>query len=217
MIVTVDDLRAEAEAILCSVAPGPNLDDKQVALIDIGLKAAVTCLDRTALEVAIQHALSLDISPPAIGEIIALVSGLGVHSLMMSCAFLLAAAQPTAAPLAGELDAERQNLWARHVGDNPYWHGFETECPGFLQALLRLSPVLFQRFFEYCAVPWEQGFVSAATKELTAMAVDASPTHRFRPGFLLHLRNALKIGVGRQAIVETLDIASSAPRHNGVR
>jgi alkylhydroperoxidase/carboxymuconolactone decarboxylase family protein YurZ len=57
--------------------------------------------------------------------------------------------------------------------------------------------------------------VRARTKELVALACDASPTHRFRPGFRVHLKNAILLGVGRRAIEQTLDIAAAAPGHGG--
>jgi alkylhydroperoxidase/carboxymuconolactone decarboxylase family protein YurZ len=55
------------------------------------------------------------------------------------------------------------------------------------------------------------------TKELIAMAVDATPTHRFAPGFRLHLANALQLGASRGEVEHSLDIAAAAPAHSGVR
>jgi hypothetical protein len=107
-------------------------------------------------------------------------------------------------------------LWQRTVGADRYWAGVETELPGFLEALLRLSPAAFQGFVAYCAIPWSTRHVGALTKELVAMACDATPAHRFGPGFRLHLKNALKLGAGRAAVLATLRIAAAAPEHEGV-
>jgi alkylhydroperoxidase/carboxymuconolactone decarboxylase family protein YurZ len=52
-------------------------------------------------------------------------------------------------------------------------------------------------------------------KELAAIACDAAPSHRFRPGFRVHLKNAIKLGLGRIAIFQALDIAAAAPAHPG--
>ena len=157
------------------------------------------------------------LAPAQIQEIISLVSGLGVHSLMVSARRLaeLAAARGDAL-LDQPLDADRQALWDRYIGNDPYWVAFEQDVPGFLDALIRLSPVQFKAFHDYCAVPWKSGSVRALTKELAALATDASPTHRYMPGFRMHLRNALKLGAGRKAILETLAIAAAAPWHRGV-
>lgn len=117
----------------------------------------------------------------------------------------------------GPLDEERADLWQRHVGDDPFWAGFERELPGFLDALLRLSPSLFVGFFDYCAIPWKMGTVRARTKELAALACDANPSHRFEPGFRVHLANALSLGISPRSIRETLEIAGNLPEHSGYR
>src|SRR3546814_8188427 len=76
------------------------------------------------------------------------------------------------------LNAERQALWDARVGDDPFWIDFEREMPGFLKAMLILSPDIFTGFFDYCAIPWKSGAVPARVKELIAMASDATPAHR---------------------------------------
>ena len=101
--------------------------------------------------------------------------------------------------------------------DDPFWTEFSEELPGFLPAMLRLSPDIFAGFFAYCAIPWRSGTVRAKVKELAALACDAAPSHCFRPGFRVHLKNAIKLGVGRGAIFQTLDIAAAAPAHSGTQ
>ncbi len=103
------------------------------------------------------------------------------------------------------------------MGSDRYWDAMENEVPGFLDALLRLSPEAFEAFFVYCAVPWKTSALSTLTKELISMAVDAAPTHRYAPGMRLHLANALRLGAGKAAILQALDIAAQAPPHRGVR
>jgi hypothetical protein len=142
-----------------------------------------------------------------------LVSGLGVHSLMVTAVSIARAAGLEAS----SLTPEEQALWDKHVGGDPFWIAFEAELPGFLRAMLKLSPDQFIAFFGYCAVPWKSGQVRAKLKELIAMACDATPAHRFGPGFRLHLGNAVKLGVGRRAVMETLDIAAATPPHEGWR
>src|SRR5690606_15468738 len=112
-------------------------------------------------------------------------------------------------------DGDRQKLWDTYVGDDSFWVSFSSELPGFLEALLYLSPEMFVAFFAYCAIPWQSGQVSAHVKELAAMACDIMPSHRFGPGFRVHLANAIKLGVGRSAIMESINIASAAPEPVG--
>jgi alkylhydroperoxidase/carboxymuconolactone decarboxylase family protein YurZ len=216
--LSITDLRADAEALTSGLPAGEALDGRDVALVTLAAAAAVTSLDRSAVAAAIAQALKCGASIAQVQEMIVLASGLGVHSLMVSSATVLeqAAARGLADPDA-PLDRERQRLWDRYVGDDPFWAGFTEELPGFLEAMLRLSPDIFAGFFDYCAIPWRSGTVPAKVKELAALACDAAPSHRFGPGFRVHLKNAIKLGVGRTAIFQALDIAAAAPEHRGTR
>lgn len=136
---------------------------------------------------------------------------------MMTAATIIAAAARAGEAAGGPLTEDQQKLWSRYVGEDPFWESFEREMPGFLEAMLRLSPDQFAAFFEYCAIPWKSGAVSARIKELVAMAVVATPAHRFLPGFKLHLANAITLGAEGVAIDEALDLAEDAPPHSGTR
>ena len=92
----------------------------------------------------------------------------------------------------------------------------EEELPEFFESLLRMSPNTFVAFFDYCAVPWKSRALRTVTKELLSLAADSTPTHRYKPGFLLHLKNALDLGAGARIIREILDISAEAPVHHGV-
>lgn len=213
----VAKLREQAITTVAALPEGEGLDTLSRTLIELGLAVSVTALDRQALAERIDSAFSAGASLDQVEEIIALVSGLGVHSLMVSQAMVLGAADRCGLIDAdAPLDAERQALWEKYVGDDPFWVGFEHENPGFLSAMLRLQPALFTAFFDYCAVPWKIGSVRARTKELVAIACDIAPTHAFGPGFRLHLRNAIALGATRRQIMETLDIAAGAPGNPGI-
>lgn len=216
--ISVEDLRTEADELMQGLPEGEELPPLACALIRLAVVASVTTLDRSAIDEAINASFTAGADTAQVQEIIALVSGLGVHSLMVTSSHLLeAAAKRGLIDVTAPLDAERQALWDRHVGDNPYWDAFSDELPGFLEALLRLSPDTFSGFFDYCAIPWRSGSVRARTKELAALACDATPSHRFRPGFRVHLNNAIALGIGRRAIMQALDIAAAAPGHHGTR
>ena len=216
-MTTVEDCRCVAQDATASLPDGDALDALAAALVRLGVAVAVTSLDDTAIDAGVAAAFDAGASIAQVQEVIALVSGLGVHSLMSSSARVAAhAASRGLIDKEAPLDAQRQALWNRCVGDDPYWVGFERELPGFLDALLRLSPDVFLGFFDYCAIPWKSGQVTPALKELIAMATDATPTHRFMPGFRLHLRNAVKLGAGQRAILQALALAATAPQHRGV-
>ncbi len=214
--IPIAALREEADILTAGIANGEPLDLLGAALVTLAVSASVTALDRPAVASAIAQCFDAGATVGQVQEILALASGLGVHTLMVTATAVLEAAHKRGLIDAeAPLDAERQVLWDRHVGTDPFWNGFSAELPGFLEAMLRLSPDIFIGFFEYCAIPWRSGTVRARIKELAALACDAAPSHRFRPGFRVHLKNAIALGVGRHAILQALDIAAAAPEHRG--
>ena len=210
-MLTLAAIQAQAVSLLDGSVDGPPLGTLTAALVDLGVRASVTSLDPASIQGAIDAATAAGATVTQVQEVLALVSGLGVHSLMVG----LHLAEPPGEVQAPRTD-EQAGLWQRFVGDDPYWAGFEAEFPGFLDSMLRASPDLFRAFFAYCSVPWRMGTVGGLTKELIAIATDACPTHRFGPGLRLHIRNAMKLGAGRRAILQTLEIAAAAPGHRGI-
>ena len=214
----LDEIRVEALERIGTLNDGAPLDAFTAALIDLAVHVSVTILDPAGMDRCIEAALDQGASGTQIQELIVLVSALGVHSLMEGTPRLmkhLVRRDPhvSTAPL----DEQRLELKARCIGNDPYWEPMERELPGFLDSLLRLSPDAFEGFFQYCSLPWKSGSLRALTKELIALACDATGSHRFVPGLRLHLGNAIKLGAGRTAILQTLEIAAAAPRHSGVR
>lgn len=217
MTVTIADVRTEALRMLDGVPPGEPLSTVTAALIDVAVHASVSTLDPQGIESAARRALDAGATADEIHEALVVVSALGVHSLMEGSRRLAAVLREHGAPdLDAPLDAERTALRDRMQGDGEFWAHFDREVPGFLDALLRLSPEAYEAFFAYCAVPWRTGFLPPVVKELIAVACDATPTHRYLPGLRLHLTNAVHLDAGRQAVLQTLDIAAAAPPHQGV-
>ena len=214
-ILSTDTLHGLALSRLELIEQGTSLDPLERSLIAVGLASSVTSLDRSAIDHSISVALAAGASVEQIQEVVTLVSGLGVHSLMATSAVIARLAVAYGWNGTAALDERQTGLWTKYVGDDPYWAKFMAAMPGFLEALIRLSPNQFEAFFTYCQLAWKTRAVRARTKELVALACDATPAHRFAPGFLLHLDNAIAIGVGRQAILETLRMAADAPAHDG--
>lgn len=215
-ILSLEELRAEALITIRKIEEGQKLEPVARALVALSVSISVTALRSADIRSRIAEAFDAGASVDQIEEVIALASGLGVHSLMASqVAVVEEASRRGLIDALIPLDHERQILWDKCVGGDPFWAGFSEHFPGFLDAMLRLSPKVFEGFFAYCAIPWSIGTVRARVKELCAMACDATPAHRFRPGFRLHLVNAIKLGAGRQEILDVLDIAASAPVHQG--
>lgn len=214
-LVSLARVRDEAERLLADVPNGDDLDEQSASLIRLAVRAAVTTLDRDGTDRAIRAALDAGATPAQVHETLVIVSGLGVHTLMEGSRLVVEALGDRGQRLDEALDPERAALKQRLQGDDPYWARFDREIPGFLDALLRLSPEAYEAFFVYCAVPWRTGEVRGRVKELISLATDASPTHRYLPGMRLHLANAVHLGASRTAILHALDIAAAAPPHPG--
>lgn len=217
MSVTMAELLEEARAQTREASSGRPLSGLEASLIKLGVAVSVTSLNPSGIDEAIGQAFREGATPQQVQEVISLISGLGVHSLMATSVKVVDQARVAGFDIDADLDAEQQELWDRHVGDDPFWTGFGEQLPGFLRAMLLLSKDQFTAFFDYCAVPWKSGTIRAQLKELIAMASDATPTHRFLPGFRLHLANALKLGATREQIEGALAVAASAPEHIGTR
>lgn len=213
-MVTLSDIRAEVLLALEGTEAGTALDDATRELLAFAVRVSVTTLDTASAKVHAQRAMAAGATTAQLHEVVLLVSGLGVHSLFEGTRLVQELAAGDA--VAPERDTQRQVLWDQWVGKDRYWQGFERAVPGFLDALLQASPTGFDAFFRYCAVPWTEPQLPPLAKELIAMATDATPTHRFLPGMRLHLRNALRLGAGRVAVLEALEIAAQAPVHPGV-
>lgn len=216
-MLTLNDIKLYATERLSTAPAGNPLSTLDRALVELAVAASPVCLNQPALERATHAAIDHGATPGQIQEVITVVSGLGVHSLMVASPLahrILAERQQLAAD--APLDEAQQALWAHHVGDDPFWARMEQLLPGFLKSLLSLCSDSFRAFFDYCAVPWKTAHLRAYQKELIALAVDATPGHRFFPGFRLHLENALQLGVGGAAIEEVLALARNAPEHTGV-
>lgn len=217
-MISLEEIRAAVLSLLKSCQEGDALDEQTRALIGFAVRASVSTLDIEGMDDYAQRALEAGATPAQLHETLVLVSGLGVHTLMVGSRRIAQLSQELGlVDMSAPLDPPREQLHAKYVGENSYWDVVEREAPGFLDALLRQSPDAFKAFFDYCAVPWKSGALPPLTKELISIAVDASTTHRFLPGMRLHLSNAVKLGCGRLAILETLDIAAKGPAHLGVR
>jgi alkylhydroperoxidase/carboxymuconolactone decarboxylase family protein YurZ len=218
MGITVEEIQQEAAKMLAGVQDGEDLDKQSEALIELGVRAAVTSMDVEGTRLWAERALDLGASAEQVHEVMALVSGLGVHTFFEGSRQLMGLLADRGDPLAAEpADNTRRELWDRYVGTDPYWARLEREIPGFLDALNYLSPHAFEAFFQYCSLPRKTKSLRSLTKELISIATDASPTHRYLPGMRLHVLNAIDLGGGRLAILRALSIAAGAPQHQGVR
>lgn len=208
-------LRREVRELLDGASPGQPLTPVTLALVEYAVRVSVTTLDMAGARSAAEAALDAGATPPQLQEVLALVSGLGAHTLMEGVRDLADVITGRGGMLP-EVDEQRAALREKLLGTSSYWDVFESFVPGFLDALLRLSPEAFAGFVSYGAIPARTGQLPVLVKEIISVAVDALPNHRYLPGLRLHLRNALRSGAGRAEILQAVDIAAAAPAPPGV-
>lgn len=214
--IDLPGLREEARGLLADADDGAGLDDVTRTLVAYAVCASVATLDLGAGDQHAARALDLGATPEQLHEVLVLVSGLGVHTLMEGSRSLATLLRYRGQDLP-EIDDARETLLERYVGSSRYWQFFESHVPGFLDAILRLSPAGFEGFMRYGAIPSKTRQLEPVVKEIISVAVDATPTHRYMPGLRLHLANALALGSGRSSLLEAIDIAAAAPSAPGVR
>jgi alkylhydroperoxidase/carboxymuconolactone decarboxylase family protein YurZ len=216
-MLTVENVREAVLTMLAGAHGGESLDTVTAALIGLAVRAAPTTLDGPGTREYIDKALDVGATADQIHGTVVLVSALGVHGLYEGSRHVAEALRARGdARITGPLDAERRELLDHHAGDPGVRERMETAAPGFLEALVRLSPLAFEGYFAYRAVPWSMPGLSTLQKELISLAVDAMPSHRYLPTLRMHVANALALGAGSRAIEETLAIADSGPPHLGV-
>jgi alkylhydroperoxidase/carboxymuconolactone decarboxylase family protein YurZ len=208
-------LRAEAEELLAQAPPGQPLSPLDRALVEYAVCACVTILDLAGARRHAEAALDLGATPAQLHEVLALASGLGMHTLMEGSRDLADIVVRRGGDLPS-VDEPRRELRERLLGTGTYWEVFEDHVPGFLDALLRLSPEAFEGFIGYGSIPARTRQLPMVLKEIISVAVDALPNHRYLPGLRFHLANALKLGAGRADVLEAIDLAAAVPAPPGV-
>ena len=217
--VDVADLRAHADEVLGGEDAGAPLDPVDRVLVRLAVASATTSLDLAGMRGSIEEALDLGVTSEQIAEVLTLVAALGMHTLHEGVCELRGELddRDDRAVLDDPLDEARVQLRARYETGSSYWDRLEAQLPGFLDGLLRTAPATYAGFFEFCALAWRHGSLAPLTRELVYLAIDATPTHRYGPGFRLHLDNARRLGASARQVRAVLDEAAGAQPHDGVR
>jgi alkylhydroperoxidase/carboxymuconolactone decarboxylase family protein YurZ len=86
---------------------------------------------------------------------------------------------------------------------NPNWDCFAE-----------LDPLWTEKFMDMGVAPLVRGVLDAKTRELIAIAVDASCTHMYAPGVRRHIRGALDAGATKQEILAVIQAVSVLGIHS---
>ena len=216
--VSIDELKDIAREAALGQDPGPGLNDLERSLICFGLAASPTALDVNEMGRHAKEATAHGATHDQLVCVLVLVSAIGVHTLHEGIRELIPIVNSAdGSVMSTPLTPTQAALKDKYEGESSYWVRLDRQIPGFLDGLLRLSPSAYQGFFEFCALAWVTDVLDARTKELVYLAIDASPTHRYGPGFRLHLDNSMRMGASPRQIEQALELGGNGPAHHGVR
>jgi alkylhydroperoxidase/carboxymuconolactone decarboxylase family protein YurZ len=183
-----------------------HLSDKFRALCQVAVVSAATHLYVPGIRPAIRRALDLGATAHEIVEVFELISTVGIHTMNIGVPLLVEVLVERGRTGPAPLTPYQEEQKAEFTKTRGYWHSFFDE-------LLELDPELFAAYTEFSSVPWRNGPLTPAEKELIYIAYDIAATHLYVPGTKLHMRNALNHGATVEQILEVMEIATMLGIH----
>ena len=186
------------------------LEPKVKEFMYIAIDASTTHLYSMGTRIHMQNALRQGATEEEIFEVLALTSGLGIHSCTVGVPILMeelaSAGMLEEVPPNESLDARQLALKETFTKNRGYW------AP-FLDGLLQLSPEFFEAFLDISSVPWISGPLEPKVKEFVYIAIDAATTHLYEPGLRQHIKNAIGHGASKEGLMEVLQLATAIGVH----
>lgn len=217
-VLTVEQVGQEVMALMADAPDGADLDGPTAALVELAVRACATTLDLPGTRECLRRALDAGVTGEQVQEMLVLVSGIGIHSLIATSGIVADELREREHPcLVGELDVERSERWNSVLDGSGREARIAAIAPDFWPNLVCLSPEeTVQAVMDYRAAPWFGTTLSMLQRELVGIAVDSMPSHRFLPTLRMHVLRAWDLGAGRAAVRQVLSIAAAAPEHRGV-
>jgi alkylhydroperoxidase/carboxymuconolactone decarboxylase family protein YurZ len=179
-----------------------HLPDKVKEFIYLAVDSAATHLYEPGIRQHIRAGIAAGATAEELTEVLELTSTLGIHACNIGVPLLLQVlSEEGKREGPAPLTPRQEELKAEFTRNRGYWHEF---WDGFLE----LDPELFAAYLDFSSVPWKTGVLEPKVKEFVYIAFDASATHLYVPGLILHLRNAVRLGATPEELMEVLEIAS---------
>jgi alkylhydroperoxidase/carboxymuconolactone decarboxylase family protein YurZ len=196
---------AEAYADLAAAATRRHaLTVAERELLLMALNASVTLYDRQAVELHARRALEAGATPEQI--VATKVESMGAHTMSTFLPVLVeeleSAGHTLMVPSGDDLTDEEADAKSSITKLRGWWN--EAWTP-----LLRIDPgylLAAQTFMASSQEPLEPRL-----RELIYIAVDIVTTHLYEPGARAHIRNALKLGVSVDELLEVFELAALVP------
>ena len=177
---------------------GDALTEREKALVQVALDAAVTSRNEAGLRTAVGHALDAGATVGEVREVLELTCGLGMHTVIEA----LPAVRDATDDADHEPDVEEQRrVRERFEEKRGYWSPF-------WDSVLDADHEYLDRYTDLSAHPWETGTLDPKLREFVYVAIDASTTHLYAPGLSAHVENAVDYGATGAELVELLELVS---------
>ena len=178
-----------------------HLSDRFKELCYLSWNAAATHMNLAGVRTHMRRAIELGATPAEVLEVLELAATLGIHTMNIGVPLLVEVLEERGRTGPAPLDAYQEELKAQFTRTRGYWHAFWDE-------MLELDPEMFAAYTEFSSVPWRNGPLTPAEKELIYISYDIASTHLYVPGTKLHIRNALTHGATVGQILEVMEISS---------
>jgi alkylhydroperoxidase/carboxymuconolactone decarboxylase family protein YurZ len=176
------------------------LSAKDYQLIAVGLSAAVTHLNETALRRHIGSALRAGASQTEILEVLKMAALLALHPMALGAPILLEEAEAAGVPFAPRPDTGTPSCdTMRSIGQwNAAWDAFYQLDRGWAEAFVASGAGLYT-----------SDVLTPKFVELIGIAFDAAVTHLYAAGTRCHIRAALALGASPEEIMTVLEMCVS--------
>lgn len=177
-----------------------HLDPKTKEFVYLAVYACATHLYVPGIKFHIQKALELGATKEELVEVFQLVSAVGVHTYLEGMPLLIEELDRLGL-MNYELDDHKKKVKEEFIRKRGYWNEF-------WDGLLLIDDESLQAYAHSSGIPWEKGPLTPKQKELIYIAGDASATHLFTMGWKHHIRNAMKMGITKEEIMEVYQIVA---------
>ena len=181
---------------------GGPLEPRLRALVLVAAEAVLGGIDPATLRTAVRNALDAGASVEEITDVVALVSILGIHTIVMASPILAEELETIGQhpePVAPDRSAQVRADFERRRGYwSPLWDAVNMSCPEFLAAYL-----------DYSSIPAERGTLSAKERELVLVVANSVTTHLNPDGMRVHLRNALALGATSAELMHVFQLLAT--------
>lgn len=171
------------------------LGARREALVLLALEVICTAPRADAATAMAERAIRAGASAAEVLTTVELASVLGLHSLSWGIPRLRSALVEAGSDLPHTDDLEDRTFRGQPLDDTT-------------AAIAAADPELFDRMSRSVAVAWNRGALGSVECHLICLAIDASASHQYAPGFDLHARAALRDGATPAEIAAVLQLCA---------